>query len=793
MRKTVTLPLATILMALLVASASHAWVRARMFDGNTPAGPNWAFLEKPAWEVQRSAYEEFRSGEPNGPAADKRFSWRAMLGGEQSDGKCDIRISLPDVDTVTSVLWEGCMITWGKNGYVPNEKGPQFYIRVPAGTLRIAYNNNAALGTRGWYCYSDGGKNGVRTGGGVVLWGAAGSEVYGIPVNHGIWHRVRVTVYPDRTWHVWVNDQQGDTNELWGTMGDLTSNRMIRWGVPDKTNKLTLFHTERFYWGQGEGEIDPIPGPGEAYDIGGVTAIQSFGTAIVSWYTEKPTVINKVYYGDTFHTLDHSADAVWMGDHWEAQLTDLDWNKTYTFYCESTDASGQEYDTPLSTFRTDELVLPYLSNGSFESGTDIYPWVDVYPPGPGSDDTQQWGRVYSDIDGITDKNTADVLPATGDPGGQARAFSGIKTGQSPFRKWSAVRQKVAVSPGHWYRATVKFQGWGNLPYGPGDMMGRVGLDPNAHDTPGTIEGEGFNSDTDVWWGQANAGIHGEYKTATTYAKATGPEMSVFLQTDFTLNNTGVRIAFDDATFDEYTGTVPTTCAGIRFLPSAGLPVDLKSVIVTDHREVITGPGMEARGYVEDATRCAGIRVICDANLWDPGLGVGSEVDVTGIVEINSDKELQVRAMSVTPAANPTGASVTPLALPARSVGGGRAGLQECVENGIGVNTTGLLVSASGLVTGVTATDENDNYSVFIDDGSGLTGGVTGLPDTYPGIEVAIPGALVWELLPGDFVPGRTFVTVVGNSSMKTWNLGTFPVQKPVVRVRTAADVVKVIP
>ncbi len=798
MRKKEVCALATALVLVVVSGGAHAWVRSGMYDASTPAGPNWPLLEKPAWEVQnRNGIEEFRSGELNGPTGDQRLSWRVILGGEPSDAKADVRIPLSADNKVTSLLWEGCMVTFTKLGYSPADRYPQFYIRMAAGTLRIGYNNDTTGGgTRGWYCYGSP-SNGTRTGGGVILFGTT----YGLPVDHGIWHTLRVTTYTDGTWHVWLNDQSGAANELWGTLGPVQSTKMIRWGVPDGTNRTVRFVTRAFYWGQGEGEIDPIPGPSETYDIGGVSVSASGNSATVTWTTEpgKNMVVNKVYYGDKFHTINKAADAVWNTDHWEAQLNDLDWNTAYTFYCESTDDTGQEYDTPLHTFRTDSIVLPNIANPGFEAGTDIYPWVDVFAPGPGEDDTQRWGRVYSDIDMImAGSNPGALLPASPNPNiGEPAAFSGFKTGGSPFREYGTIRQKVAVDVDKWYKAQVKFQGWGNIPYKPNDMIGRVGLDPNGDDAPGTLLGGVFTSDPDVWWGQAGAvAFSGQYKTASAMCQATSAEMSVFLQTEFNLANSGVRVAFDDATFQEVAAPQPSTCGGAKQVTDINDVAILPGVVVTARRVMWSSPNLDVIGNVEDADRAAGIRVVGTMADWDAGLDVGSEVDVMGPVTLNADGELEIRIRSITAVADPSGAVVGPVGVTNKSLGGGSFGMQAGVEGGTGMNNIGLLVTVCGKVTAVGPLDGNGDYGVFIDDGSNLVGGETGSTTTHAGIEVVIPfetGIATWS-----FVPGRTYVAVTGASSTKLWDPDVFPmpwnsVQKRAVRARFDSDVVYVIP
>jgi len=219
------------------------------------------------------------------------------------------------------------------------------------------------------------------------------------------------------------------------------------------------------------------------------------------------------------------------------------------------------------------------------------------------------------------------------------------------------------------------------------------------------------------------------------------------------------------------------------------------VVVTARRVLWSLPNYPIIGYVEDANRAAGIPLSSGYADWDGSLDVGSEVDVTGKVTQNADGELEIQVSSITAAADPSGAVVKPVGMTNKSLGGGPFGLQAGVQYGVGLNNIGLLVTAWGKVTAWTIDANNNDCSVFIDDGSNLTAGETGSLVTHPGIEVAIPYELGVD--PTTFVADRTYLAVTGNSSTKLWDPTQPPpwdsVQKRVVRVRYASDLVYVIP
>lgn len=367
-------------------------------------------------------------------------------------------------------------------------------------------------------------------------------------------------------------------------------------------------------------------------------------------------------------------------------------------------------------------------------------------------------------------------------------WSGSVCGSYSGRDYAALRQQVSVTPGQIYKATVQFYGNfsttdpnANL----AEAAGRVGLDPTGGTDPGHLEGIYWQDNPNVYWGpwtfrpDPGAG----WQTATAIAIAESDVMTVYLQQHYNAHPT-VWLAFDDVVFEESDIILPETCAQTKkWIP--GFVVTLKNVVL-HHR--MDNPDGTVVGYVEDADRSGGIRVWASDSdkfpfeIWPP-----MEVDVTGTLQVNADQELEIKINSITPSLSPTGATISALACSNKALGGGRLSEQVGVEGGVGTNNVGLLVRTWGKVTAVV--QDIYDFSVFIDDGSGMTGGAYGVE--YAGVEVKIP--YYTGFYADQFQVGSSYVLASGVCSLKMFDPDNSSstdnsVVKPVILVRENYDI-----
>ncbi|BCW99739.1 MAG: hypothetical protein KatS3mg024_2566 [Armatimonadota bacterium] len=176
--------------------------------------------------------------------------------------------------------------------------------------------------------------------------------------------------------------------------------------------------------------------------------------------------------------------------------------------------------------------------------------------------------------------------------------------------------------------------------------------------------------------------------------------------------------------------VNTTVAGAKLL-GTGL-VRIENVIISRSHD--------DQYYVQQPDRAAGIAVLGFA-----GLPHGYPVNVTGSLTLTSDGELAIQPASVSVAGAPV--TVVPLAMGARSVGGGQVfGLQEGVAGSIGPNNVGLHALIYGKVTAT-----GFGWMV-VDDGSGRDSG-----HGAPGIRAA--GQIDPTVQIGDFIAVEGSVSV----------------------------------
>lgn len=137
--------------------------------------------------------------------------------------------------------------------------------------------------------------------------------------------------------------------------------------------------------------------------------------------------------------------------------------------------------------------------------------------------------------------------------------------------------------------------------------------------------------------------------------------------------------------------------------TTGIPVGVRGVYATSS-------GSDAPGvvYAQQLDRSCGIRL--DAT---DSITKGSKVEIAGLVQPNANGELELYNSEV--ALEGGSATLRPIAVSGRSLGGGTLGLQPGVTGGSGLNNIGLYVQTWGRVTYSSA-----GYFT-IDDGSGMVG------------------------------------------------------------------------
>ena len=795
MRRSIVIGMVAVLLVVLVASCAEAWVRAKMYDAVTPYDPKISNGEFPGFKRSKGSGYEILPGQLIGPEGDKRWAVKiACPFGDGTDSHVyyDTSSSGWSVDgtAVSSMIWSIYV-----EGDVDDcsDRDPSLVMRFPdltltnpgyeGGTVFLSYDANIVDGTdiRGWYL-----EKGTITSGGVPLDSTNPLAKKGLPMEAGQWHRLRMTIDPEAgTFDIYLNDgfesngtPGGDTLHMSGLI-DATSTGSAKfyWGKRHEDDVAKTWYTEYIYWGQGD-EVS-APQFAESYDMGGVNVNVVGDTATVTWNTDDTTDLNKVVWDQNFYTWSQTATDNTSGTVHSVNLTGLQPSASYTFYCESEDSvSGKKAAYKALQFQTPTQPLPMaLGNAGFEEGAGIYPWVECVLPESG--DATRWGGSYHVLNETFGALTGEM-------------FSGSTAGGYQGRDWATIAQQVSVDQFQTYLAKVWFSGSQN--YGMHeDAMGRIGIDPTGTD-PATLDGslESLEALPIVWGAFAEGG---PWQEATALALAQSDVITVFVQQHyFAPAGTQVWCQFDDASI-EVGPALPTTCADAKSW-TIGYPVNLMGANVTFKYvdAAAVAPDPQVIGYVQDAVdRPAGIRVVADLETWPAeSLGVGTAVDIIGVLEINSDGELQVAANSISAAAGPS-ETVHSLGLPNRSIGGGDLQHQIGTYEGQGTNTIGLLVRTWGKVTGIEAEPPglpSQPFSIFVDDGTGLTAGVDGSTTIYPGVEVKCFGDPV---LGGMSFTVGDYVLVTGVSSLKLWDSDNDPetnnsLVQPVILIRDADDV-----
>lgn len=797
MRKGIYVFLALALLVGLTAGASDAWVRSKMFDAVAPLDPlqsNAGFLGWGAFDgIETSGLVDYLPGEIIGPTSDLRVAYCVAFGANELQPdetiatklkyRTDHQPSWPfDNTKKTSVLWSFYI-----NGDSKATRCPQVCFRLLSGEVKISYTNVnvTGAGPRGWYVDS----GTVDAGSGAVLITDTGK--YGIAMEPAEWHTMRLTFDPaTNRWD--LSFDGGASGHISGTAGSSIGS-YVQWPRIDRSKEKCKFWTEYFYWGQGDAEIaDGLSNPtvnGQGTFSSDPTPVVNGSAATIAW-TSTVAGTSKIVWDKKFHGLAHTVNMPGSATTSHSYtITDLEPSATYTFYVETTDGTNT-WASGLKQFRTEKAVTETLGNTGFEEGADIYPWVScVLPESP---DLQRWGGNYWQwnldqfawYNGTTNQwDYTAVVPRS--EGGRMWSGSCIG-GNTKTRDYAALAQQVSVTPGKVYKATVQF--WGNVnttdPNATlADASARVGLDPNGGTDAGHFDGANWVKNDDVVWGpwtyRPNPAAGWQTVTALAYAKSNA--MTVFLQQHYSVSGStsATWLAFDDVTFGE-SDIIPPVDPGQTKKWIPGFMVTLKDVIITNRFDNTDGSVV---AYVEDADRVAGIRVVADSVQQFPWeIWLGDTVDVTGTLVVNANRELEIKASSVAYSASPAGISIYAVGLNNKSIGGSVLGEQVGVAGSAGANNVGLYVRTWGKVTAVV--QDVYDFSIFLDDGSGMTGGANGVQ--YQGVEVKIP--MNSGYYPGQFQVGTSYVLASGTCSLKLFDPDNNPstnnsVVKPVILVR----------
>lgn len=160
-----------------------------------------------------------------------------------------------------------------------------------------------------------------------------------------------------------------------------------------------------------------------------------------------------------------------------------------------------------------------------------------------------------------------------------------------------------------------------------------------------------------------------------------------------------------------------TITGIQWVRPAPVPVQTtigalrmaaKDSYVMVHNAAVTAVFSDSF-YAQQADRAAGVRVYGESAFPTAGqtlADLSGRVDNAGINLMLADAQWSVYAGSPI--------AFTPLGLRMRDVGGAALGLQRGVQNGLGLNNIGLLVTVWGRVAAIDAAGTH----FYIDDGSG---------------------------------------------------------------------------
>lgn len=564
-------------------------------------------------------------------------------------------------------------------------------------------------------------------------------------------------------------------------------------GVATDRSAVTTWYGDRGsqnYWGPGWVDISiPVPGPGTytlfienhlAWGAGiwsslwdnvrlelcqvaitsGPTVTATGDSATIEWETDRPST--SVVYWDTNGPPYDNVTFGEFGTYHRVVLTGLSEFTEYHFSVKSEAEPCAPAVSPDMTFTTSGVPCgPTICNGDFEA-------VDEY----GNPTLAPW-RKFGRFDGLQTEPWFAGLMAHSPThfAGTAGSYDNSKDGSGLF-------QVVATTPGKKYMA-VSYIWTLNIGGVPQNTSVRIGIDPQGGTNPNAPSVQ-WNITGDTWsytqhW---QTGEQLGWQPIYVFATAEKDIATVFLQIKHKFADAWNITAFDDVSFGE--AVIADSAALCRSMPS-GWPVDMKNKAVT-----YVYPLEPAFCYVEDDDRVAGVKVVLPDDAPIPN--VGDRIDVVGTTAVVNN-EVQVNATSITigtPAEVPA-----PLAVPNKSIGGGRTGSQPAAPGGIGLSTTGLLVRTFGRCVAVDWLPNPFNWlcPFWIDDGSGIVGGTrydTGQPVT--GLKVYY-GLATAPFNPGNYllVTGVAGVEMHDPTPSEPNSGDEYPVR--VLYVRDSTDIV----
>lgn len=161
-----------------------------------------------------------------------------------------------------------------------------------------------------------------------------------------------------------------------------------------------------------------------------------------------------------------------------------------------------------------------------------------------------------------------------------------------------------------------------------------------------------------------------------------------------------------------TGPLPTTI-GVAKSKADGTPVNLTGKVVT----AVFPLGADNRVFIEEPDRCAAISVIPKEGVSPPA--ANTKCDVTGHIE--TDDQTNERYIADAEFGAGTSQELKPIAIGNASLGGvGIVSHGAPSDRGVGVDNTGMLVTAYGRIIAMSdASDLDSGNCFYIDDGSNV--------------------------------------------------------------------------
>lgn len=408
---------------------------------------------------------------------------------------------------------------------------------------------------------------------------------------------------------------------------------------------------------------------------------------------------------------------------------------------ENVDTAGQPTMIPWNIFQYDINQLPRFTDPNGQpAGGPIDGQLGPYPYGnPG------WNGI------------------TCEPGGESWFIGAYADGAN---KNGGVYQRVAVTPGQIYKATMRFltrQDPIDGSHPASNTACAIAIDPTG--------GTNVLSSSLVWSFDKHSSVNGEWDEVFAMTKATADIITVFAVMEQSYADSVHLCAIDNVVLEQ--AQPVTGRMGILKNQPIGTPVVVNSAVLT-YAQIPPSSGTPARLYVEETDRSAGIGIIStDPILWGTDVPVpGDRITADGTIAIvGGEAVVNNASLSRTPGSPDD--IPQPLLMTQKRLGGGPFGIQPGVTGSQGLSTVGLLVKVAGKVTsedyfGLSGwvSDQMGNTCAYIDDGSGLV-----FDPEFGGIKV-IADPIVHTTKP---IMKDDMMTAVGVSSVEEVNGEIHPV------------------